>query len=93
MHLRSNHHLHQESLSINTVLTQQLIGLQRKPIILVDWSDSDLRQQHFLLRAAIVVEGRSLTVLEKTHPVHEKEKPTIHKQFMTRLKTTLPYTL
>lgn len=71
-------------------MTQQLIGLQRRPIILVDWSDLDTRKQHFLLRASMAVEGRSLTLLEQVYPIYEKEKPAIHKQFMDRLKNSLP---
>ena len=84
MRLCSNHHLHHESNSIYALMAQGLVIQQCQPIILVDWSDLDPRKQHFLLRVAIVVGGRSLTVLEQIHPVHEKEKPAIHKQFMTR---------
>jgi len=90
MRLCSNHHLHQEIKGIYSWMAQRLVDTQRQPIILVDWSDLDPRKQHFLLRAAIAVEARSLTVLEQIYPVHEKEKPAIHKQFMTRLKTILP---
>lgn len=92
MRLCSNPHLHQENGSVYALMAQRLIGLQRRPIILVDWSDLDPRKQHFLLRAAIAVNGRSLTLLEQVYPVHEKEKPAVHKQFMTRLKTILPST-
>jgi len=70
----------------------RLIGKQQQPIILVDWSDLDPRKQHFLLRASVAVEGRSLTVLEQIHPISQKEKPTVHKRFMMTLKSMLPPT-
>ena len=90
MRLCSNHHLHHETNTIYSHMAQRLIALQRRPIILVDWSDLDTRKQHFLLRASLAVDGRSLTLLEQVYPVHEKEKPATHKQFMERLKTSLP---
>ena len=88
--LCSNAHLHAEQLAIYSRVCQRLVGTQHHPIILVDWSDLDPRKQHFLLRAAIAVDGRSLTLLEEVYPLSQKEKPTVHKAFMTRLKTLLP---
>ena len=89
--LMSNHHLHREIASIYALLTQKIIAVQKQPVILVDWSDLDPRKQHFLLRAAVAVEGRSLTLIEEIHPISTKEKPSVHKRFMERLKSILPY--
>ncbi len=86
----SNHHLHSEITTIYSKLTQRLIAGQQHPVILVDWSDLDPRKQHFLIRAAVAVEGRSLTLIEEIHPVSSKEKPGVHKQFMERLKAIIP---
>lgn len=91
MRLCSNPHLHNEIASIYSLMANRLIGYQQ-PIILVDWSDLDPRKQHFLLRASVAVEGRSLTVLEQVYPLSEKEKPAVHKAFMTKLKSMLPPT-
>lgn len=90
MRLCSNHHLHQEIDTVYSVITQRLIGQQTAPIILVDWSNLDTRKQHFLLRASLAVKGRSLTLLEQIYGNDEKEKPAIHKQFMTWLKRLVP---
>jgi len=87
--LLSNHHLHSELSIIYSKLAQKLITDQKHPVILVDWSDLDPRKQHFLLRAAVAVEGRSLTLLEEIHPISTKEKPFVHKKFMERLKSIL----
>ncbi len=90
MRLCSNPNLHCEISTIYSLTAQCLIGHQQRPIILVDWSDLDPRKQHFLLRASVAVEGRSLTVLEQVYPVTQKEKPSVHKHFMSTLKSMLP---
>lgn len=90
MRLCSNPHLYGEVNSIYAFMAHQLVGQQVQPIILVDWSDLDPRKQHFLFRASIAVEGRSLTLYEQVYGVDEKEKPTIHKDFMLALKAMLP---
>jgi len=88
--LLSNAHLHHESTGIYQALIQQIIGTQKRPIVLVDWSDMDEYKQHFLVRAAFVVEGRSMTLYEEVHTIKSKEKLTTHKQFLLQLKSMLP---
>jgi hypothetical protein len=90
MRLCSNPHLYSEINSIYSFTARQLVGTQKQPIILVDWSDLDPRKQHFLFRASIAVEGRSLTLYEKVYGIDEKEKLAIHKDFMLALKAMLP---
>ncbi|MBL1322074.1 MAG: IS4 family transposase [Methylophaga sp.] len=92
MRLCSNPHLYSEIGTIYSLTAQSLIGHQHRPIILVDWSDLDPRKQHFLLRASVAVEGRSLTVFEQAYPVTQKEKPSVHACFMKTLKSMLPPT-
>ncbi len=92
MRLCSNPHLHRETGMIYSLMARRLIGHQTQPIILVDWSDLDPRKQHFLLRASVAVEGRSLTLLDAIYTVSQKEKPCVHKAFMLRLKAMLPPT-
>jgi len=87
--LCSNSHLYAESTVIYSAVISKLITTQSQPLILVDWSDLDPRKQHFLLRASIAVEGRSLTLLERVYPLSKKEKPTVHKQFMMTLKSLI----
>ena len=88
--LLSNAHLHHESTGIYQALIKQIIGTQKRPIVLVDWSDMDEYKQHFLVRAAFVVEGRSMTLYEEVHTIESKEKLTTHKQFLLQLKSILP---
>ena len=88
--LLSNVHLHKECTSIQQSLARQLIGSQKRPIILIDWSDLDEYKQHFLLRAALAVDGRSMTLYDQVHTMKTKEKWLTHQQFLFQLKTLLP---
>ncbi len=50
-----------------------LVSPNSTPNILVDWSDIDERKEHFLLRASLATQGRSLTLYEEVHPLSRKE--------------------
>lgn len=88
--LLSNSHLHGERRSIYGLMTQSLIGPQTRPVITVDWSDLDERKRHFLLRASVALEGRSVTLYEQVYTVKRKEKPTTHLAFLKTLHAMLP---
>jgi len=87
--LLSNPHLHNECMGIYHILGSQIIGAQKHPVVLVDWSDLDEYKDHFLLRAALVVEGRSMTLYEEVHTIKSKEKLMTHKHFLLQLKMML----
>ena len=88
--LLSNSHLHQETSAVYGTVCEHLIGSKTRPMILVDWSDMDDHKQHFLLRASLALEGRSLTIYEEVHTVETKEKQATHKAFLLKLKQLLP---
>ena len=88
--LLSNQHLHREFFNIYQALCRQIVGTQKRPVVLVDWSDMDEYKQDFLLRAALVVEGRSMTLYEEVHTIKSKEKCKTHRQFLIQLKALLP---
>jgi hypothetical protein len=88
--LLSNRRLQAERLGIYSSLTQLLIGNKRRPVIIVDWSDMDECKRHFLLRASVPVNGRSLTLYEEVHTLKSKEKPKTHQHFLQTLKRLLP---
>jgi len=88
--LCSNVKFHREIKSIYHRLAAQAVGQLPRPVIHIDWSDMDDRKAHFLLRASLAAEGRSLTLYEEIHPLKTKEKPHIHRAFMVRLKDLLP---
>lgn len=88
--LLSNPHLQSERVAIYQALAQQIIGQQRQPLVLVDWSDCDPSRRHFLLRASTPVDGQSMTLYEEVHTVGSKEKPETHRLFLRRLNALLP---
>jgi len=88
--LLSNRRLQGERVGIYAALTQQLIGTKQRPVIIVDWSDMDECKRHFLLRASVPIEGRSLTLYEEVHTVTSKEKPKVHEHFLQTLQKMLP---
>jgi hypothetical protein len=87
--LLSNRHLHAQRESIYAAIIPWLIR-QPMPIILVDWSDlhEDCRWQ--LLRAAVPVNGRSITLLDMVFPESMKGSPIAERQLLHRLRTMLP---
>ena len=88
--LMSNKHLMSEREEIYRSLSHEIIGATQRPIILVDWSDLNEREEIFLLRASTPVGGRSLTLYEEVHDVSTKEKRSTHKRFLAKLRKVLP---
>jgi hypothetical protein len=88
--LYGNVHLQQEILLIYSQMCAAIVGQNKQPIMYVDWSDMDTRKQHFLIRASIATQGRSLTLYEEIHTLNLKEKPKTHRLFIQKLKATLP---
>jgi ribosomal protein L34 len=59
-------------------------------LIVVDWSDLTKDQRLQLLRASVVVEGRSLTLYEEVHSQKKLGNSAVHRLFLRRLATILP---
>ncbi len=62
--LLSNRHLHREHAAQHRAMAVWLLT-QPRPVIVVDWSDLKEDGRWCLLRAAVSVGGRSLTVYER----------------------------
>lgn len=88
--LLSNPHLQSDAVDIYRYLAAWWVGTRVRPVILVDWSDLDPYKRHFLLRAAVPLQGRSLTLYEEVHTLRSKEKPTAHWAFLRMLQAFLP---
>jgi hypothetical protein len=90
--LLSNRHLHAQREQFYASMMRWLIR-QPLPIILIDWSDlhEDCRWQ--LLRAAIPVGGRSITILDMVFPESMKGSPIAEKQLLQRLRALIPKTV
>jgi len=90
--LLSNQYLYQETYSIYTVLTKKLLKNVPQPIIAIDWSPLCADQSWQLLRAAIPVGGRSLTLYEEIHPQSKLGNRKIQHPFLDRLAVMVPDT-
>jgi hypothetical protein len=90
--LLSNKHLYQETRAVYTALTQQLLKGLSEPAIAIDWSPLCADQSWQLLRAAIPVGGRSLTLYEEMHPQSKLGNRKIQHRFLDQLATMIPDT-
>lgn len=68
--LLGNKKLHDERDHIHQIVTEKMVGASTRVDIIVDWS-SIPNTTHHTLRAAMVADGRALTLYEEVHP--EKE--------------------
>lgn len=72
---------------------QAVLGLvlrSPEPVLVVDWSELKDDGRWHLLRAGIVVRGRTLTAYEEVHPQCLLGVHRVHKAFLARLKVLLP---
>ena len=90
--LLSNAQLYQERHSIYCALTQRLLLGLSQAIIAIDWSPLCADQSWQLLRAAIPVGGRSLTLYEEVHPLSKLANRKVQHQFLQQLAMMVPET-
>ena len=88
--LLSNGQLFQDRHSIYCALTRRLLLGLPEAIIAIDWSPLCADQSWQLLRAAIPVGGRSLTLYEEVHPQSKLGNRKVQHQFLDQLATLLP---
>ena len=88
--LLSNEYLYQETRAVYSALTQRLLTGLPEPIIAIDWSPLCADQSWQLLRAAIPVGGRSLTLYEEVHPQSKLGNRKIQHRFLGQLATLIP---
>lgn len=88
--LLGNPHLVPERMDLYRALAQRIVGAAAEPVIIVDWSDLTADRRWQLLRAALPVGGRTLTLYEEIHPLTHFANPRVHRAFLARLKALLP---
>ena len=88
--LLGNVHLHRERQRVYRALAQTVLAGIQRPVIIIDWSDSDPGQRWYLLKAAVAVRGRALSIYEKVYPLKDYNTPKAHREFLQTLKTLLP---
>lgn len=88
--LLGNSHLGAERFSLYQALARRLVGALHEPLIVVDWSDLSADRRWQLLRAALPIGGRCLTLYEEVHPLTRFGNPRVHRRFLQKLKAVLP---
>lgn len=94
--LLANSYYQEHSIEIYKAISQRIVGNQKRPIILVDWTSLPNSHQmtedgeQCALRASLIAEGRSITLYEEVHPKKKEGNPTIHKAFLNNLASILP---
>lgn len=88
--LLSNQALHQELTIFYSALADTLLKDLPEPIILIDWSPLCADQSWQLLRAALPVGGRSLTLYEEVHPRSKLGSRRIQHEFLKQLAALIP---
>lgn len=88
--LLGNTAIHAARLDLYAALARRWLAGIKQVLVVVDWSDLTADQRWQLLRASVVVEGRSLTLYEEVHPQKRYSHPTVHRLFLSRLARVLP---
>jgi hypothetical protein len=87
--LLGNRHLYEERMRIYGSMACWLMGREH-PIIVVDWSDLKADRSWHLLRAAVPVGGRTLTLLDMVFPAGQQASARAESRFLQQLRTLLP---
>ncbi len=88
--LLGNSGLQQQRWEVYRGVAQSWIGELPQILVVIDWSDATRDQRWQLLRASVVVEGRSVTLYEEVHAQQRLGNPLVHRQFLRRLQAMLP---
>jgi hypothetical protein len=88
--LIGNAHLSGERMALYGAMTQWLLKSLPMPLILIDGSPLTDDQSWQLLRAALPVGGRSITLYEEVHPVAKLGNRRVQQHFLERLHRMLP---
>lgn len=88
--LLGNRHLVLDRVEVYQALARRLVGARCELLIVVDWSDLTPDRRWQLLRAAIPIGGRCLTLYEEVHPLTRFGNPHVHRAFLAKLKALLP---
>jgi len=87
--LLGNQKLFGECVSVYAAVARMMMNGVQRPVIIVDWTELAWNQKFHLLRAAIPIGGRAMTVYEEVHPVSAYTSRRVHRHFVQRLATIL----
>ena len=88
--LLGNRHLHRERDGVYGALARTVLGGIARPVILVDWADSALAHKQLILKAAVPVKGRAISIYEEVHSMRCYNTARTHRRFLHRLQSIVP---
>lgn len=94
--LLANTYYQKQSIDVYKAITRRVVANQGRPIILVDWTGIPNSKrtaqggEHCALRAALIAEGRSITLYEEVHSKKKENNDAVHRAFLKKLRFILP---
>jgi len=88
--LLSNPHLYKEKEAIYSAMARSVINSAGFVGIVIDWSDFLRDGSAHLLRAAVIVKGRALTLYEQVFSDQDYASSAVHRHFLLTLRQFLP---
>jgi hypothetical protein len=88
--LLGNVQLQHERVPIYRAVARWVLANTPRPILLVDWSDCEPGHKHLMLKAAVPLSGRALSIYEEVYPLARYNSPRTHRRFLRHLKAVLP---
>jgi hypothetical protein len=87
--LLGNEHLEAEQYLLYEAMSSWLLTIAQ-PVIAIDWSPLDAHERFQVLRAGIVLKGRTLTLLQEVHSTALLGNQKVERAFLKRLKSMMP---
>lgn len=88
--LFGNKTLHNKRDQLYQAMTNLVVKVNSKPVIVIDWSGLTHCGEYHFLRAAIAIKGRTLTLYEQSYHISEYGSYKTHKSFLKILHSLLP---
>ena len=87
--LLTNGKLHAERFAIYKALSEKLLINKSEIDVLVDWSPC-IHHDNQILKASVVLRGKSMTLYEEVHPEAKLGNYEVHRLFLKKLKLMIP---
>ena len=88
--LLGNEGLHRQRLDIYRSMAHAVLAGTKRPVLIVDWSDFEPGHKWLMLKAAVAVRGRAVTIYEEAHRLSSYNSPGTHRRFLRRLAQVVP---
>lgn len=88
--LLGNPHLQSERVRVYGALARWLLSRTPRPWLIIDWSEVCPGHRFVMLKAAVPLGGRALTIYEEVHPLKRHNSPRVHEAFLKRLSRWVP---